>query len=352
MTHNLHRINPLEDPRWRELVEQHPQASVFHSIPWLRALRDTYGYRPVAFTWAAPGEQLRGAMLFCEVDSWLTGRRLVSLPFSDHCQPLLNNSQDSRSLIEALESQALASGWRYIEIRPLNSGASASGNWHVSANYTFHQLDLGPDLDTLFQNFHQSSTQRKIRRAKREGLTYREGSSESQLSAFYRLLVMTRKRHHVPPQPRRWFRNLMNSFGEALKIRLAIRADQPVAGMLTIRHKNTVFYKYGGSDARFHNLGGMHLLYWNSIQDAKSHGVATFDFGRSDADQPGLITFKSRWGARVSPLNYYRFALVGHPVHAFDPASGAKMRAIKGFCSLAPNFVLPMCGNLLYKHIG
>ena len=35
-----------------------------------------------------PDEPLENGFLFCRVESWLTGRRLVSLPFSDHCEPL------------------------------------------------------------------------------------------------------------------------------------------------------------------------------------------------------------------------------------------------------------------------
>ena len=37
--------------------------------------------------------------------------------------------------------------------------------------YWLHQLDLTPDLNTIFSTFHKASIQRKIRRAEREGLT-------------------------------------------------------------------------------------------------------------------------------------------------------------------------------------
>lgn len=347
----VYRFDPLADKRWDAFVSRHPRASLFHSSAWLRALQKTYGYQPVAFSWPAPGEALQGAILFCEVDSWLTGRRLVSLPFSDHCDPLLSDA-DYRPLLSALENKLSAARWRYIEVRPLNSGDPDSASWHSSATYHFHRLDLRPDLDTLFRGFHHSSTQRKIRRAEREGLEYREGSSESLFNDFYRLLVVTRKRHSIPPQPRKWFRNLMEAFGEDLKFRLAFKGNRAVAGMLTIRHKDTLYYKNGGSDARFHSLGGMHLLFWNSIQDAKGQGLASLDFGRVDTDQPGLITFKNRWGAVASPLHYYRFSPGKLPVHAFDPANTFQRRAINVFCSISPSFLLPACGSLLYRHIG
>ena len=106
-----------------------------------------------------------------------------------------------------------------------------------------------------------SSTQRKILRAEKEGLIYKSGRSEELLGAFWDLFLMTRRRRLVPPQPRMWFRNLIDCFGEALQIRVAFKTRQPVASILTLRHKDTLVYKYGCSDERFHSLGGTQLLF-------------------------------------------------------------------------------------------
>lgn len=261
--------------------------------------------------------------------------------------------EDLHVLVAAVEQELHKEKWRYIEMRPLEPVAIASPACVPTVTYSFHRLNLGPDLGTLFHTFHKNSTQRKIRRAEREGLTYQEGSAESLLDAFYRLLIITRRRHRLPPQPRNWFRNLMACFGEALKIRIALKGDRPVAGMLTLRYKDTLVYKNGCSDARFNKLGGMHLLYWRSIQDAKNSGLRSFDLGRSDAHQAGLITFKSRWGAFQSTLTYVRYAASGNPAHVFDPNSRDwKMRMMKRVFSHAPSSVLPVLGSLLYKHVG
>jgi hypothetical protein len=32
-------------------------------------------------------------LVFCRVRSWLTGRRSISLPFSDHCEPLVESHE-------------------------------------------------------------------------------------------------------------------------------------------------------------------------------------------------------------------------------------------------------------------
>jgi CelD/BcsL family acetyltransferase involved in cellulose biosynthesis len=349
----LYRIEPLKDSRWEKFLELHPRASVFHSPAWLEALSRTYGYQSIAYTTSPPDEDLQNGIVFCRVESWLTGRRLVSLPFSDHCELLVDKPEDLQTLVAGLEQELRNESWRYIEIRPRKLVEITSPLCRPTAKYSFHQLSLEPDLDTIFRNCHKDSTQRKILRAQRAGLKYQEGATESLLDAFYRLLVITRRRHHVPPQPKNWFHNLLNCFGEALKIRLALKDGRAVAGMLTLRHKDTLIYKYGGSDARFNQFGGMHLLYWESIRDAKNSGLRMFDLGRSDARQAGLIKFKSRWGATQSALTYSRYAESGNSEHIFDhDGTNWKMRMLKSGFGQAPSFVLSALGNLLYKHVG
>lgn len=348
-----HCIEPLKDRRWDEFVQRHPRASLFHSSAWLTALSRTYGYQLIAYTASPAGRKLESGIAFCRIESWLTGRRLVSLPFSDHCEPLVDKQEDLEAITVALEQESRAGNWRYVEMRPLQPFKLTTSLQHATVPYTFHQLDLGPGIDTLFRNCHKNSTQRKILRAEREGLRYREGSTEELLDCFYRLHTLTRKRHRRPPQPRAWFVNLADCFGEALKIRLALQGDRPIAAVLTIRHKDTLVYKYGGSDPRFNNLGSVHFLLWRAIQEAKASGLQFFDFGRTEATQQGLITFKKRWGATQSDLNYSRYALSDNVTHIFE-SSGAiwKSRVAKYLLAHMQPGVLSLAGRALYRHVG
>jgi Acetyltransferase (GNAT) domain len=348
----IHQIEPLIDPRWAEFVERHPRASVFHTTAWLEALRRTYGYDIIGYTTSLPGAELQNGLVFCRVESWLTGRRLVSLPFSDHCEQLWENV-DPPVLSAVLEEQFRREKWRYIEIRPLRLLEATTTIPYTTYDYCFHQLDLSPDLATLFHNFHKDSTQRKIRRAERENLTYQEGQSKELLDIFYRLFLLTRRRHQVPPQPKSWFRNLIDCFGESLKIRVAFKGRQPVASILTLCYKDTLVYKYGCSDSQFNNLGGTHLLFWRAIQEAKEQGSRMLDMGRSDRNNIGLITFKDRWGATRSTLTYSRYSAFGHSSNMYSEArSDWKLRFAKQVFAHTPTGLLSAIGNVLYRHIG
>jgi hypothetical protein len=348
-----HRIEPLKDPRWDSLLGRHPRASVFHSFPWLQALKWTYGYEPIAYTTSPAGQDLENAIVFCRVNSWLTGRRLVSLPFSDHCAPLVDGTEDIDVLAAALEEEVERERLDYMEVRPLQSFDLTTLLCRTTITYSYHKLDLRPDLDVLFENLHKSSTQRKIRRAEREALTYREGSTPEFLDHFYHLFTLTRQRHRLPPQPKAWFANLMECFGETLKIRLAFKNNRPLAGIITIAYKDTLSYKYGGCDSKFNNLGCMHLLLWRSIEDAKASRLHYLDFGRTDAGQQSLIIFKNRWGASQSVVTYSRYGVSKRSTHFFDLSMTKwKAKTAKYVMAHLPSPIVSKIGQALYGHVG
>lgn len=340
-------IDPLHDPRWTAFLEHHPDASVFHRADWLKALKTCYGYTPVALTSSAPGSPLANALLFCEVRSVLTGNRFVSLPFSDHCEPLINQPEEFDFLITDLEERVDQRRLKYFEIRPILRAPISQKHIATSNSYYFHRLDLRPSEQVLLRSFHKDSVQRKIRRAERESLRYEVGSSEALLKHFYKLLIMTRRRQSLPPQPLKWFRSLVTCMGQNLKIRVALKGEIAVSSILTISNKKTMVYKYGCSDVRFNNLGGTALLFWKAIQEAKADGFEELDMGRSDIDNQGLVTFKEHWGSKRSMLRYWRY-----PAWAAASKPESLAKYAKQIISIAPDASLVMLGNLLYRHIG
>jgi CelD/BcsL family acetyltransferase involved in cellulose biosynthesis len=349
----VYEIQPLLDTRWDRFVKKHADSSVFHTTAWLDALYRTYGYRPVVYTDAPPGCELASGVPFCRVDSWLTGRRLVSVPFSDHCDPLVSGTADLAELCSRLIGGDGPKRPGYVEIRPVRALRNPAQPWESTSRYCLHILDLSPDLATLFRNCHKDSTQRKVRRAEREGLRYESGRSEALLNAFYRLLMLTRRRHEIPPQPLAWFRNLIDCFGEALAIRVASKNGQPVAAILTLRHKETLVYKYGCSDDRMNSLGGTHLLFWRAIEEAKAENILRFDLGRSDIANEGLITFKNRWGAIAQPLVYLRLSRSVRPsASTFTGIDHQAKEFGKRILPHLPDSIFAAIGKALYRHMG
>lgn len=338
-------IDPTREVRWTELLESHPSTSVFHSVSWLRALGSCYGFRPRAWYLNSP---LTGSvgLAACEVRSRLTGARLVSMPFSDHCEPLVDTAEELGVLLQGLLGES-GSAFRYAEIRPLHDHwgevLEAQG-FQPCQRFLFHEIDLRPGSDKLWENLHPSSIRRKIRRAEREGLQVRRGNDPGLVKEYYRLHLLTRRRQGVPPQPLRWFQVLAKEFADKARVYIADHGDLAVSGIFTLRWGSCLTYKYGASDERWNPLGGNPLLMWTAMQDACAAGLERFDLGRCDLDNPGLARYKERLGAQRRRLMYYRCP-------PGSPRTGAS-RLVASVCRRLPLPVLRLLGGFLYRHVG
>lgn len=347
----IYQIDPTSDDRWAKLVERHPNASVFHTVSWLKALRQTYRYEPVVFTTSSPTSELKNGLLFCRIESWVTGDRLVSLPFSDHCEPLCDPGEDLNFLIDYLRTTMDRQKLKYLEVRPVNGNfgqLSETNGFRPAANYYLHVLDLNRDLDEVFRGLDRDSVQRRIQRAERAGLTEKCGRSGDLLKDFYALFVMTRGRHHLPPIPHKWFRNLIQFHGQALEIRLAYKDNNPVSAILTLRSKDAVFYKYGCSDAQFNRFGAIPWLLWSAISAAKRDGASKFDMGRTEEENTSLLAFKNHWVSEPLRLVYWRFP----EIPSLGSANNWKLKVAKHLFSSMPGSLRTIAGNLIYRHIG
>ena len=343
---SIYLVDPITDDRWNELVAQHPKASAFHERGWIKALQLTYGYQPFALTHAAPSEKMHDGLVMCQVSSYMTGTRAVSLPFADHCEPLVNTQDEFVEFSAWLRQERDRKQWKYVEFRPLRRPESTNAEVWPTHTYCFHELDLRPELEDIFSSTHRNSIQRKVQRAEREGLSFEVGRSPELLNDFYKLLLITRKRLRTLPQPRSWFHNLSQCMGEQLEIWVARKNHIPVAAILTLRHQQSVMYKYGCSNERSHNLGGMPFLFWKLIERSKTSGAEMIDFGRSDIENKGLITFKNRFGTRKRPLTYYRYSATN------DVGSLQQNPLVRQIIPLLPNAVCGLASRVLYRHMG
>jgi Acetyltransferase (GNAT) domain len=346
-----YQLNPLQDARWAKFVDDHPKSSIFHSVGWLRALQLTYGYEPVVFTTSPPTDELRDGIVFCDIQSWLTGRRLVSLPFSDHCEPLLDSVAKLKLLIHDLKKKLELKKCRYLEFRPVDETLTRSiheEGFVAAGSYFLHVVDLVSSLDEIFKGLHKDSVRRRIQRAARAGLIEKFGRSEELLKQFYSLFVATRGRHHLPPIPYPWFRNLVECVGEALELRLAYLNDVPISAILTLRFKDVVYYKYGCSDIALNNFGATPWLLWRAIEAAKSAGASSFDLGRTEKENLGLLTFKNHWDLRPRSLSYWKYP----DAYSLDSVDSRRLKVAKRIFSIMPNSLLRFTGRMIYRHIG
>ena len=200
---------------------------------------------------------------------------------------------------------------RFIELRFAENGHLMDDNDPDNPEYyTFH-LSLDRKPEELLKSFHNNCIRRAIRKANEEQFEIITGTTHQHLKTFYRLHLLTRKKHGVPIQPFKFFRNLWNALTprDMLTLLLVRLNGSFVAGIILLWYKNTAYYKYGASDPNFLHLRANQWLMWKAIQLAQKRGCSTFDFGRASSSERGLVEYKSRWGTQNSPLDYLRMPM-------------------------------------------
>ena len=338
-------LDPTKIADWDEKVAALPGASFFHGAAWAGVLIKSYGFTPVYFT---KGEGKMGAAIpLMEVSSFLTGKRAVSLPFTDYCEPLVPHVEVSKVLFEAIVQEGRKRQWKYIELR---GGADYLGDGPASAWFYRHRLNLAPGAESLFKTL-RDSTRRNIKKAEKEGVEVRFETTPEALREFYRLNCLTRREHGLPPQPWRFFENLHEEIlaREMGTVALAFYQGHAVAANVYLHTNGEAIYKYGASDKTYQNLRAANLVMWEAIKRYAGQGARSLCFGRTEPENEGLRQFKTGWGADENIINYYRYDLAAN---AFVPGKLAVSARANQVFSRMPISALKAVGHLLYRHMG
>jgi GNAT acetyltransferase-like protein len=338
-------INPLLYPGWDSFVDAHPGSSFFHRAAWLRVLHETYGHQPVYFCRFVDG-QLEELFPIMEISSPWTGCRGVSLPFTDICLPLQTKKHDRRVLYELAMEHGRRRNWKSLECRGNNpewQGASPSLAFYG------HVIDLKHDQEALFKSFN-STVRRAIRKAVRTGLRVEFSNCFEAIGTFYALHCLTRRRHGLPPQPFRFFKNiaryvLAQGHGFVGTVRWE---DKPVAAAVFFHHGRKAFYKFGASGYSFQRLRPNNILLWEAIRRCADNGFDALHLGRTSLANEGLRRFKLGFGACEERIEYYKYDFVRQTfVKGVDRSTGW----FKWPLACMPLPALRLAGEMLYPHL-
>lgn len=306
-------------------------------------LQETYRYRP--FYYISDNESPSALCLF-EVNSWLTGRRGVSLPFTDQSHPLTSPDFPFDSHLDHARKIGQQRHWASLEIR----GTPASTDYPASLSFYTHSLALSDDPATMLANVDPSA-RRAIRKAEKAQLDVSFQQTTDALRQYYALHCLTRRKHGLPPQPFRFFENIHRHIIEPGLgfIALAKHGEKAVAGAIFFCFKKAALYKFGASDPAHDTLRPNNLLMWQAIQHLAASGAKTLDFGRTSVTNEGLRRYKLQWGASEQTATYLKWHFRrGHFVKDTDRSSGLQNRIFRAL----PSPLTRAFGNFFYAHIG
>jgi len=341
--------NPIEYRDWDRKVLGSHEYSIFHSSAWAKVLTDAYGYQSRYFC-IENGSRFAAMIPIMEISSPLTGKRGVSLPFTDHCSPIIDGADRSRQMWQEVVRHGKDNAWKYIEF---HGGKNLFAGHVPAASFFKHDIFISEDVEEIFSKLH-GSRRRNIKKADRAGVQVQIDNSPDAMRIFYGLHCKTRERHKIPPQPFHFFENIYSHIiarGQG-NIITAVHEDKSIGAAVFFHYGTKALYKFGASDLDHQHLRMNDLIIWKAIEwyaSAAPHRFETLSLGRTAKDNEGLRRFKNSWGAEESNVHYYEYSLTNDRFEKSSPNITGLSRKI---LPRLPSFLVRKIGSWMYRHIG
>src|SRR5690348_1092092 len=103
--------------RWSIPLEQQLNDTFYYDPAWLDLISSLYRYSLIPLSTTDKEGQIISFLPLCFMQSPLTGKRLVSLPFSDYCPLLALDESGANALIDQAIDLTQQQKARYLELR-------------------------------------------------------------------------------------------------------------------------------------------------------------------------------------------------------------------------------------------
>lgn len=294
-------VSAADDPAWLALVTSR-RTDVFHSPQWAAVLADSYGFEARARIIRESGVPVAGCVAVTVDD--LIGRRHVGLPFSDFCDPLVDDADQLAILLGAI-----GYGSEPLTIKSRQCAElSENSDMHEVGSLAWHGIPISTDAEMMWSAIDPSA-RRAIRRATESGVVVRATRDLDDLRRFFELHLSVRKhKYRLLPQPWRFFEAIWRRFLEpgAGVLMLAELDGRPIGGIVFLEWGGRLYYKFNASDLDHLEVRPNDLALWEGMQYAADRGLDLIDLGVSDLDQPGLIRYKRKYASEEGAVGVYR----------------------------------------------
>ena len=372
-------VDPIQNPHWDDQLLALAGCSVFHSTGWAEVLSSTYSHKP-AYLLNSQAGRLNALLPLMEVSSKVSGRRGVSLPFTDFCDPLLGAETAFDEVFQAAIALGKSRQWKYLEVR---IGSEIGAFKQPSLEFFGHAIDLKRPEAAIFSSIN-STLRNEIRKAERSGVEVVLATDPNAMKLYYELHCLTRRKHGLPPQPFSFFSNIhahlvskgfgfvalafqkprADAAGETKSnapvpdagpprlfrgdCRQALQNQHPIAGGVFLNFGRRAVYKFGASDESQTKVPAGKLALWRAIQYYQSQQLEILEMGRTSIENAGLRRYKQAWGAAERRIRNFKYDLIHDRMLAErDKVYGWYNR----FFTLCPPGLSRLIGAWLYPHL-
>lgn len=297
-----------------DFVAAHPDAQPFHRPQWSLGIARGCGQRARYLVAEKPDGTIAGILPLTVIRSRLFGSALVSCGFGVGGGILAADPDAIPALAEEAERLGAALKCPAIELRggPLPPGFSAR-----EGLYAGFVRALPGEYDAIMASIPRKQ-RAEVRKALDLDMQVSIGRDQPERHAHFQVYGESVRNLGTPVFPARLFAAMLDAWGGDADV-LTVRKDGvPVASVLSLYFKDTVYPYWGGGTREARNLRANELMYFALMRHAAARGCTRFDFGRSKVGT-GAFSYKKNWGFEPQPLTYGVRVLSGGAPREINP---------------------------------
>ena len=295
---------------WDNYVRNRFDATPYHLSAWNTSINAAYGHQTFNLI-AESDKYICGVLPLCIIKPPLLTGTLCSLPYCDLAGILADNKETRTRLLNKALGVSRDLGIHYLTIRERSSNEYdvISNTENMKNHKVSMMLDLPETSDILLKTF-KSKLRSQIKKAEKNGLTFRYGREDCYLKGFYNVFSQNMKNLGSPTHSYSWFEEIRRHYSNDIIIGIVNIGDKVVAGGILLTLNNITVVPWASTLASYNRLSPNMLLYWNFLKYACDRGCKQFDFGRSSYGE-GTYKFKQQWGAKPIPLSWKKYDSTG-----------------------------------------
>ncbi len=306
---------------WVNYIAKHNDSTIYSHPLWLKALEHEYNKKSIVLFCVDENSEIRGLLPLLPTSGLpfkkkepVTAKRLASLPRTPLSGLLYDNDAVRKLLLSEASSKARFEFNALLQIKSYCHSLEKDLediqkiNWRESY---FFELPQCPST-LRFGNKKQNHNIRwGVTKAKNSGLIVREGDSENDLKAWYRLYLETMRWHIVPVRPYGFFKYLWENLKPKGLMKLLVSEagenfkKDMVAGSIFLSYNKTTFYAFNGRNDSALAFHANDLIQWEAIHKACEDKYEFYDMGEVSEGNCGLAHFKSKWGCSTRMVYHY-----------------------------------------------
>ena len=295
-------LNAASEAAWDRFVDVMPAATFFHRAAWARVIETAFGHTTY-FSYAERDGAITGILPLGRVKTMLFGDTLISVPFCVYGGPVAADAESEAALMAHADVVLQKTGAKALELRHMTEQPAAEGWIERPDLYVTFRKPIDADHELNMKAIPRKQ-RAMVRKGIQNGLVSVANKNSDVLHGIYAESV---RNLGTPVFSRRYFRILMEAFGDAADVVTILDQQTPIASVMNFYFKDEVLPYYGGGAAVARSRAGNDFMYWETMRRAADRGCRMFDFGRSKIGT-GSFAFKHNWGFEEARL-HYRFRL-------------------------------------------